>query len=402
MNIVTWLRIDGRWHIVGLLLLILPLFAWNARWDESANPDAEAAAIAAWQFSQTGTLDLSEYDVIVENLDTLDIWFVPGRDQSIVSNRPPGLIGVALPSYAIAGTGQFSIKPSTITAMLLTIISLIIVWWLLRKTSDAGFATAATGVLAIGTTTWAISSAQLWPHAPDQLWAAMALAGMSVERHVAAGVAFALSILTRPITAVFAAVSGIYESVRQRSWRPVLIIGSVSVLGLAVLLIYNQAVFGELTIRGGYSPASTTGAVERFTVGSYLKNVWAMFIGVPNGFLLLSPVLGVGTFAVVRYWKNVPGWARSGALAGLGYLLVHAALNRASGGLPVFYRYPLEAITMASVALGVASWTLARESRLGARTLVISAVLSVVTQFYYVFFLSCQLIDSTLNTCTLG
>jgi hypothetical protein len=208
-------------------------------------------------------------------------------------------------------------------------------------------------------------------------------------------------VLTRPITVVFAAVSGIVEAWRQRSMRPALIIAAVTAVGVVLLLAYNWAVFGGFSIRGGYSSAITAGAVERFTILDYARNVFSMFVGAPNGFLLLSPVLGVATFGLIRYWKRVPGWARSGALAALAYLLVHAFFNRASGGLPVMYRYPLEAITLASAALGFAAWTMARESRLGRRFLLVTAVLSIVIQGYYIFVVSCVVLSADLNTCFL-
>ena len=401
MRIIRWFRREQRWHIIALLFLLLPLFAWNARWDELANPDSEAAAIAAWQLSRNGTLDLSQYDAITENLDTLRLWFVPGRDNTIVSNRPPGLIGIALPSYLIAGSSQFSIVPSTVTAMALTMAALVIVWQLLRRLTEPGFATVATGVLALGTTTWAISSSELWPHGPDQFWASIALVGLSTGGFAVAGAAFALSLLTRPITAVFAAATGLLEAWRQKSARPALIIGAVSMMGLVLLLVYNWAIVGTLSVSGGYSASFTTGAVERFTLVDYLRNVFAMFIGPPNGFLLLSPILGVATFALIRYWKRVPGWARSGALAALSYLLVHAFFNRASGGLPVMYRYPLEAITLASAGLGFAAWTMARESQTGRRILLVTALLSIGIQGYYIFVVSCAVMSADLNTCFL-
>jgi len=399
VRIVEWFREEQRWHILALLILLLPLFVWNARWDEKANPDSEAAAIAAWQLTEKGTLDLSEYEPITENLDTLQIWFVPGKDNTIVSNRPPGLIGIAFPSYFVTGSSRFSVVPATVTAMALTMASLVIVWWLLRGLTDSRFATAATAVLALGTTTWAISSAELWPHGPDQFWASIALIGLSTRRFALAGVGFALSVLTRPITVVFAAVAGIVEGWRQRSIKPALVIAAVTSVGVVLLLAYNWAVFGGFSIRGGYSSAVIAGAVERFTILDYTRNVFAMFFGAPNGFLLLSPVLGVATFALIRYWKRVPGWARSGALAALIYLLVHAYFNRASGGLPVMYRYPLEAITLASAALGFAGWTMARESRLGGRFLLVTAVLSIVIQGYYIFVVSCVVLNPDLNTC---
>ena len=256
----------------------------------------------------------------------------------------------------------------------------------------------ATGVLAGGTTTVAISAAQIWPHGPGQLWVAVALVGMSVERHAISGTAYALLILTRPITAVLGAVSAISESWQQRSWRPLFLIGAISSIGLTILVAYNWAVYGELTIRGGYASSTTTGAVERFAFVDYLRNVWAMFFGLPNGFLLFSPVLSVASYALIRYWRRVPTWARSGAFAGLVYLLVHPALNRVSGGLVILYRYPLEAITMASAGLGIASWILMKESRVGARALIMSAVVSIAIQIY-VLYLSCLVHGLGFRTC---
>ena len=107
MRIVEWFREEQRWHILALLILLLPLFVWNARWDETANPDSEAAAVAAWQLSGKSTLDLSEDEPITENPGTLNIWVVPGRDNTIVNNKPPGPLGIAFPSYFLGGSCRF-------------------------------------------------------------------------------------------------------------------------------------------------------------------------------------------------------------------------------------------------------------------------------------------------------
>ena len=149
------------------------------------------------------------------------------------------------------------------------------------------------------------------------------------------------------------------------------------------MVVYNRAVFGMWTLRGGYGAQFTTGAIERFRFLDYLANVWEMFVGLPNGVLTTTPIIGVAVVGAGFAWKEIPGWAKSMALAGVGYLLVHAALNRASGGAVVFYRYPLEPIVLAAplLALG-ASYLWGRAGRW--RQLVgVSVVISVVLILSY-------------------
>ncbi len=87
-------------------------------------------------------------------------------------------------------------------------------------------------------------------------------------------------------------------------------------------------------------------------VRTTLRNIADMLCPRQNGMLLWSPVVIVALLGLAR------GRGRHAA-SGLGgrrsrgscYLLVHLRLNRASGGLPYDYRYPLEALTLAAPAL---------------------------------------------------
>lgn len=399
---VSTTRVWNRhWHFALIVTLVLPLYAITGRWGAQGNLDALSAALPAYQVIQEGELDLSSYPTVADNLEVLDRWFVETPAGLIVSNRAPGLIAVAIPGYALFNLHSFTNGPATAVALLTTILAIFITWEVLIRLVGLNKATVGAITLALGTTTWWVSSSELWPHGPGQLWAAIAILSLSASSAAGAGWAFAASVTTRPLTALFALFSGASESWRQKSWSPAIRIGSISAIGLAAVVTYNRAVFGLWTVRGGYSADFTSGAMRRFTIGSYLGNVWDMFIGLPNGVLTTSPILGVALIGAIVTWSRIPGWAKSTAFAGFGYLLVHAALNRASGGSVIFYRYPLEAIVLAAPLLALGASRLWDQTRIWRKVIVAALVTSIALQMLQVFVLSCSTTFPVLRTCLL-
>ena len=389
-------------HTLIILVVLVPLFALNGRWGAEANPDVVAVNVPAWQWSINRTIDLSGFDVITNNLEHFSRWYFERDDGKVYSNRAPGLIALAIPSYWAFGSRPFTNAPGTLIALSTTLLAIIVLWRVMRPFVGRPFATAAVITLGLGTTTWSVSSSELWPHGPGQLWSAGVLLALSYGTYLGAGAAFALGILTRPITGVFSAVTGLLEGVRKRRLAPVLQIAAVSAVGVAVLLIYNKTIFGQWSLRGGYSDQFTSGAVDRFTTSGYLLNLWQMFLGIPHGVLVTSPIVGVATFGAIRYRAKIPGWARSAAVAGVAYLVVHAALNRVSGGAIIFYRYPLEALTLAGVALAIGSKHLYDSGPTAKRAVTAAAAVSIALQFLNVFVFSCFVTDPAAQACLLA
>lgn len=376
------------------VIALVALFVANARWGPSANVDVVATDVPAWNLVARSTLDLAEYP-------DPNPWFVEDRSGRTVSDRAPGLIATALPAYAIARPDEFSNTPGTITALLLTLVAVVVVVWLSIPLVGTGAAIISGFVFALGTTTWAISSSQLWPHGPGQLSALLTVGGFAASRYVGAGLATAWAVTMRPITAVYAAVIGILESWRKRDWRPAFKYGIVSVCGILLVLAYNRWLFGQWSLAGGPVDSLTGGYGGNFTIGWYAQNLWTMFFSLRHGLFILSPVLLVATYGAVRYRDSIPGWAKSGAIAGFAYLLVHAAFNRASGGADIFYRYPLEAVALAAIALTVGATSLYRFSRAGRIAVTWTAAISVAIQFVNVFFVSCVSANPNTIACQL-
>jgi hypothetical protein len=389
-------------HIAVVALIIVPLFAFTGRWGVPGNPDAFAAALPAWQVATHGTLDLSSHPTIVSNLDSFDRWFVVGESGAIISNRPPGLIGLAIPAYLLFRSQSFSNNPAVLVALLATTLSLLVLWKILKGLVGRNLASAAVVVVALGTTTWSVSASELWPHGPGQLWASLTLLALSGGGYLVAGSWAGLAILTRPLTGVFAFVTGIAESIRSRKWRPALQIGLTSSLGLALLLIYNRVIFGHWNVTGGYGSQFAGDALGRFRLGSYLVNLGDMMIGPVHGVLVTSPILGAAAIGAALSWRSMPGWVRSSAVASVAYLLVHAMLNRASGGMAFFYRYPLEAITFAAPALVLGAKALIDRGDIGRKIVIVTVVISVLLQILQVFYLTCLHTDPVFRTCLLS
>lgn len=393
---------DRRRHLALIVVLVVPLYMINARWGVEGNQDALAVALPAYQVVQQGTLDLSGYEVVTENLQELDRWFVEVPGGEIVSNRAPGLIGLAIPAYAAIEQRGFSNGPATVVALLTTFAAVLVTWRVLEPLVGLSAATVASVTLALGTTTWGVSSSELWPHGPGQLWAALAILSLSLGSYLGAGAAFALSVTTRPLIGFFALFTGLLESWRRRSVTPGLAIGGITAVGVAAVLVYGRVVFHRWSLSGGYSADFTTGAVERFTPLGYLHNGWEMFLGLPNGVLVTTPILGLALIAAIAFRDEIPGWARSAAWAGVGYLLIHAALNRASGGLAIFYRYPLEAIVLAAPALTIGAHRLWQRGRPWNRVVTAAVAVSIALQFAHVFIISCWITDPVVPACLLS
>ena len=385
-------------HLVIVAVVIVPLFALIARWGPEGNPDALAAAYPAWHFVNNGTLDHSEVAFIADDLERLDIWFLETSDGAVVSNRAPGLIGLATLGYLALGRPTFTAGPATAVALLTTVFAVLVMWRVMSRLVGRRFATAGALVLALGTTTWWVSATELWPHGPGQLWASLAVASVAAGSYAKAGWAFALAVVTRPVTAVMAAVTGLAESFRLKTVKPAVQVGIGSSVGLLLVVAYNRAVFGAWSVRGGYSESFSTG---RYSFAEYLVNLWEMTVGLPNGVLTTSPILGVAVYGMYRARRTVPGWAFSILSAAVGYLALHAALNYASGDSVVFYRYPLEAIMLATPALVIGAKWMWDEGGVWRGLVVSAAVASITLQVAHVLLWSCVITDPVIPACVL-
>jgi len=380
-----------RRHLAWIILGFGVAYSLTATWGLDANVDVIAAALPGWSVVERGTITL-------DHLAGVNPWIVESAI-GFVSNRPPGLSALALPAYLVTSPDGFTNAPATATAVIVAVGALVALYVVLCRVVDERIALLGVVVMGLGTSTWSVSADSLWPHGPGQLFAALGLLALASARHVVAGTAMGAALLIRPVTAAATAVLGLLESVRSRSWRPVIGLGIPSVAALAVMLAYNRIVFGRVSLSGGYQGEfadrlATSSATE------WLANFAGMLVSAENGLLLWSPFVVVGVAGMVLSWRVLPGWVRSAAVAALVYLVLHARLNRASGGVPFGYRYPLESLMLAAPALTLGVVRVFSSGRIGAMLVRFSVGLSVALQLALVFLLECEDVPNTEVTCS--
>lgn len=369
-----WLRDPSS--VTGALLVALilaPLYAWTITSSDQVNIDANVAAIPAWHLVQHGTVDLSDSDV------GDGIRFIgPGAKGRVLSNRPLLLSLLAVPAYVVANDDEYSVDPSSITALLVTVAAMALMYSVLRRVVDHRWSLLATLALALATATWPISAGELWPHGAGQLVVALALLTASSGRHWLTGLAWALGLLVRPVTMIIPGALAL-QRFFARGWRSTLAIGAPVAAALALLVIYNAWMFGSPNVNGGYGSGYGERAVSQ-SLSGYFATLGDMFASPENGLFVWSPICLFAVVGLPRAWSSIPRWSQEAAVAGLIYLIVHARLNRASGGLLLDYRYPIEAVTLAAPALAIGAKHLVSQGRPWRTALLTSLGVSMLLQ----------------------
>ena len=387
-------RSVGWWWSVLLALGLLAAYATTATWGNGQNGDAVAGALPAWSLVAQGTIALDEPPT-----DTP--WFV-ATPHGYISNRPPGIWLAAVPAYALtAPDGAVPVYwPATLTAVLAAGIAMGLLHRLLLGLVNPPLATAGVLVMGLGTSTWSISANQLWPHALVQFWLVVGMVAYARNHHLSSGLALGVAVLTRPVTALIPLIQGLIASVHRRSPRPALLVGAGTSVGLLGLILYNRLVFGSLGISGGYPSAFS----ERLFVPDFAewsRNLFVTFVGRRHGVLLWSPVLLVLLPGIPLAWRKSPGWVRGAAISGLGYLLIHAMLNRASGGLAFGYRYPLASITLLTPLLVITYQRWAQGVRIRRILVAMAAAMSIAIQLLLLLTLECVPVSLSTHQCSL-
>jgi hypothetical protein len=373
-------RTDRR--AVGLLFLaVWVIYLATATYDMVQITDSRAAAISAWSVATRGTFALPE-----EWEGTIP-WETPGPSGDLYTDRFPGSVIPAVPFYAIAhvvGAAEqpshpvfLNYAPAGIAAATVAALAVATMYLVLRRLADRRLAMAATLVFAFGTATWSVSANALWTHGVTTLALGAGMLGVASGRHWSGGLAYGASVLARPQTAVVPAVTGIWRALERRDLRPAVAIGMTAGLGVAVLSIYSQALFGTWLPIAGYSPAKV-GAVATTSGDVFAERMLQSLLHVERGVLVYTPVLLAMLPFVWRAWRSSPDWVRSSAVAGVVYLMVQMRSNAAHGGGDYFgSRLTIETVVL-SVPLFVRCWqvVVVRERVLQA-VVVVAAVVSI-------------------------
>lgn len=347
-------RRDRRalWMLVAVALLV---YLATATYGFFQVNDNRAVNISAWALGTQLNFELPE------EWEGDNRWIVEGRGGALYSNRFPGAIVWAAPFHAVGelllDRGQpghpafLNYAPGGVATATATALAVGMSFLVFRRLAGRRLAVVSSLVLAFGTGTWSVSADAMWTHGLTQLTLLVGLLAAVDGRHVRSGLGFAAAVFTRPHTAFVAATVGIWRSVDTRRWRPMIVIGLVSLLGVVAMALYSNALFGTWMPVAGYDTSRPAG-VATTGLGTTLVNI-ARTLGDPaRGVLVYTPFLIVLLPFVSFGWRGSPPWVRSAAVAGLLYLVVQMRVNAWHGGGSFFgSRLTLETLTLLSPLL---------------------------------------------------
>lgn len=350
---------SGAWLWLAVFVPIVCLYLATLRINAGDMiTDTVSVTSSGWQLAHHGT------PRIPDGTTVWDAWMIPSGSGHIVSNREPGLIGLAAIFYLIFHSASIlDVTPASIAAAVTTAAAVACLTLLARTFVSMRAALVGGLLIGTGTTMWAVAGTSLFPHGPDALYLAVAMLAVSRSRFALAGVALALAILTRPPLGVVAVVFGLWFAVERRSIRPALNLAVPTAAGTAGFFVYSHEFWGgglqsqyTSTDLGGGDYTGKFSSVGLHAWADFVGNIWGTLVSPGRGILIGSPLLIVLALGLRPGWRVAPPWVKSAAVAGAIYLAVLLKASRFQGGSPFWgYRYPLEALTLMAPLL-VLAW----------------------------------------------
>jgi hypothetical protein len=354
ITVEAWDRHRDRRAAALLVIFALAVYLLTATYSSYQVNDNRAVNISAWSLATQGTLALPDHFAGGNR------WIVEGRDGELYTNRFPGAILWATPFHAVAAliTGGdvpdhpvfLNYAPGGVAAAAVTALAVGASFLLFRRLADRRLAVAATVVLAFGTGVWSVSADAIWTHGPTHLLLVLGVLAAADGRNNKAGLAFAVAILTRPPTAVVAAVTGIWSSVRSRRVGPIVVIGAWSATGALALAAYSQRLFGTWQPIAGYREDAITSLATSSWEALGSQVIWTL-VHPLRGVLIYTPFLLVLTPLIRHGWRTSPWWVRSSAVGGLVYMALQLRFSWSGGGGYFGSRMTLETLVLAAPLL---------------------------------------------------
>lgn len=374
------LDVDGKimaaWKTPAIVALVLmPIFAATATWSLPYHADALTNAISGWYWGVERSPVATDHEELAVPEQFQNTTFFVVSPRGPVSQYPPGAALTVAPFQALAHqpleparlfgsndptvppveTSLPPIWPATLSAVLVSAAACATIG---RVAVEVGFDTRRAVVIGVtsglATGAWSITSNMSWTHGPAVLAVSLGMFASARRRWLLAGLAFGAGILTRPHVAVVALAVGMVVAWSRRSWRPMVLVGAGSGLGLALLLGYNRYIWQSWTISGGMGEGFQSNLMSP-NLFDWLGNVALGLAALDHGLLPWAPFLLVLLPAAWRRRAEMPDWALAGAVGGGAYLLLQWKANHYAGGSGFHaYRYPLEALAAFAPVLVVA------------------------------------------------
>ncbi|GAB2622989.1 hypothetical protein GCM10027270_07160 [Nocardioides ginkgobilobae] len=350
-------------------LLVTSIYASTASVANLSN-DVLSASLAAWRIATAGTPWFDGFPLdLVPTKEGQSLWTGEAENGHLAVFRSPGAIAVGVPAYFLRGGGtaveDFSLVPAAATAVALTLGSLLLFASTLRPLLGPARTMVAVTALGLATPVWTVNAESLWPHSLTTF----AIAGMawasSRDKWWLAGLFGGIGLWGRLHVSAIAAAVGVGNALRRRSLFVVLAVGMPSATFMVMAAIWSRWMYGEWDPAGGYATVATyaSNASEESRANQIL-NFAGLWISPGRGLLVLTPCVLLLLPALVRSWRDLPGWSRTLLVSGLLYAVIQGLLNFFAGGAGFFgYRLTLETLACMFPALALSVERAGRTAR---------------------------------------
>ena len=348
----SWRR--ARVVEVALFLVMFLVFAATAS-RSYISYDVWTSNLASYELATTGSPYIDGLSVPdLEHHPLRWVWIDDDAPNGhVVITRAPAVVIAGLPAYLLTQPDSMTVLPAALTAALLTVIAVLLMYLALLHLMRRRHALVAAAAFGFTTPIWSVAANGIWPQTITVLGIALAAWGAAREKWWTVGLGGVLMLWARPHAAVIVAVLGLTLAWRQRRIGIALRTGLPGLVSLLPLSLWTHWVYGS------WNPTALYGAGALSQVHKSLldlPNQLGMWISPDRGILVYTPALLLLLPTLIRAWRTVPHWSTALLLGGLTYTVIQAALINFTGGDPIYgYRYSLELLACATPAYALAA-----------------------------------------------
>ncbi|MGH8058282.1 MAG: ArnT family glycosyltransferase, partial [Candidatus Entotheonellia bacterium] len=301
------LRSSGE-VIRALLFFLLILFMYIGNAQHLEWGDTIPTRFLPLSLLREFNFDLDEFPFLYEKLIP---YYLQYRNGQLVSSYPVGAALLAVPFYllpVLAGiSSQSPWRPflEKLSAATIAVLSGFFFYLVLRRLASERAAMVATGLYALGTSTFSISSQALWQHGPSQFFLTLGLylivRGMDKKRLLPwSGLAFGAAVVCRPTDVLLMVPLFLYLA---RYRRGQLLTWTLFALPPALFfLAYDYVYFGSI-FELGYGAAVLNPSSSHW--GTPLgEGLLGVLVSPSKGLFVYSPILLLSCVGMYTVWKR--------------------------------------------------------------------------------------------------
>lgn len=305
------ISIPSKARTILLFALIFLIYISSVRF--MGTIDGAPTRMLPLSILQEGDFDLDEYTP----RDKEDfVWFVfIDTGNHYISKYPVLSAILALPIYAIpyfAGvefTSTLVITLAKVSAAMITTFSAMFLLFIFRKYISEKWSIFLTIAYALGTSSWSISSQDLWQHGASQLFLIITVYLLLKSKktdlfYVLIGLSIGLAVAARYLNIIFAALFLIYILYRYRQKIVATILGVI--LPVSLVAIY-QSYYLDKPWQTGYSCGPFINRSVSCIEGWH-SNFWDGFGGLlvspSRGLFVFTPFLIISLLGIWKIWNK--------------------------------------------------------------------------------------------------